>query len=131
MEAPWVLPHEVKIPNEVTQFTLDERRLYLLKRGDLDDRRDSIFRTMASLSELAESWQQMVDSSVGALQGLVGKAVGKLPADKALALPEGKGREDILTIKHDETRMPLRPIESWYRKSPSKDTEVRVGGCGE
>lgn len=63
MEAPRVLPHEVKNPNEVRHFTLDGRRLYLLKRGDLDDRRDSIFRTIVSLSELAESWQQMADSS--------------------------------------------------------------------
>ncbi|TFJ83511.1 hypothetical protein NSK_005193 [Nannochloropsis salina CCMP1776] len=131
MEAPWVLPHEMKNPDEVTHFNLDGRRLYLLKRGELDDRRDSIFRIMVSLSELAESWQQMADSSVGALQGLVGEAVEKLPADKALALPKEDREDIVLTIKHDKTRVPLRPIESWYGKSPVKDTEVRVGGCGE
>jgi hypothetical protein len=50
-------------------------------------------------------------------------------ADKALVLPEGKGREkEVVTVKCDKTRVPLRPIESWKMKSPTKDTEVRVDG---
>jgi hypothetical protein len=71
-EAPWVLPLEVKNPNEVTPFTRNWRRLYLLKRGTLGHRRGFILRTMISLSELAELWQWMADSSLRALQGLVG-----------------------------------------------------------
>jgi hypothetical protein len=43
-----------------------------LKRGTLGHRRDSIRRTIISLSELADLWQQMADSSLKALQGLVG-----------------------------------------------------------
>jgi len=71
----------------------------------------------------------MADS---ALQGLVGEAVEKLMVDKALVLPEGKGREDVVvTIKHGKTRVPLRPIESWHVKSPTKDRDVRVGGYGD
>jgi len=61
----------------------------------------------------------------------VGEAVEKLLADMALVLPDGKSREDIvLTIKHDKTRVPLRPVESWYGKSLTMDTEVRIGGHG-
>jgi hypothetical protein len=71
----------------------------------------------------------MADS---AFQGLVGEAVEKLLADKALVLPGGEGREvAVVTIKHDKTRVPLLAKGSWYVKSPTDDTEVRVGGCGE
>jgi hypothetical protein len=129
VEAPWVSPVEVKNPNEVTPFPRDRRRLYLVKRGDLDDRRDALLGTMVSLSELPEPWRQMADS---ALQDLVGEAVKKLLTDKVLVLPEGKGRGDVVvTIKHDKTRVPLRPIESWYVNNPTSDREVRVDGYGE
>jgi len=42
VEAPWVSPLEAKNPNQVTPFPRDGRRLYLVKRGDLGDRRNAL-----------------------------------------------------------------------------------------
>jgi len=84
---------------------------------------------MAPLSELPEPWRQMADS---ALQGLVWEAVENLLTDKVLVLQVGKGREDVVvTIKHDKTRVPLRPIESRYVTSLTNETKVRLGYYGE
>lgn len=112
-------------PKETTPFLHYGRRLNLAKRGDLGDRRDAIFETMVPLSKLRELWRQI---GCGALSTLVREAVEKLLTDKAL----GKGQEDIVVkMKHDKTRVPLRPVELRYVQRSQRNTEFGVGGYRE